>query len=58
MSCGVGCRRGSDLEWLRLRPAAAPPIQPGAWEIPYATGVALKKKDKKKSEIETGELIV
>ena len=42
MSCGVGCRRGSDPTWLWLwcRPAAIAPIGPLAWEPPYATGVA------------------
>ena len=34
--------------WLWRRPAAAAPIQPLAWERPYAAGAALKKK--KKSE--------
>ena len=44
MSC-VGHRRGSDLAllWLWYRPAAAAPILPLAWELPYAAGVALKK---------------
>ena len=33
MSCGVGCRRGSDLAllWLCPRPAAAAPIGSLAW---------------------------
>ena len=45
MSCGVGCRHSSDtaLLWLWRRPAAAAKIQPLAWELPYATGAALKK---------------
>ena len=44
-SCGVGRRRGSDLEllWLWCRPVAVAPIQHLAWEPPYATDVALKK---------------
>ena len=37
------------LLWLWCKPAAAAPIQPLAWELPYATGVALKKKKKKES---------
>ena len=45
MSCSVGCSRGSDL--VLLWPAATVPIQPLAWELPYATGVALKRKTKK-----------
>ena len=46
MSCGVGCRRGSDpaLLWLWRRLVATAPIGPLAWEPPYAVGVALKKK--------------
>ena len=46
MSCGVGCRCGSDLAllWLWLRLAAVALIGPLAWEPPYALGVALKKK--------------
>ena len=49
MSCGVGCRCSLDdlaLLWLWRRPAAAAPIQPLAWELPYAVGAALKKKKK------------
>ena len=51
MSCGIGHRRGSDLAllWLWCRPAAIAPIEPLAWEPPYAAGVALKgQKTKKK----------
>ena len=42
VSCGVGCRHGSDpaLLWLWRRPAAITPIGPLAWEPPYAAGVA------------------
>ena len=42
MSCGVGRRRGSDpaLLWLWRRPVATAPIQPLAWEPPYAAGAA------------------
>ena len=51
MSCGVGRRRGSDPALLRLwgRLAAAALIQPLAWDLPYATGVALKRKKRKRS---------
>ena len=47
-SCGVGHRRGSDLVllWLWRRPAAVAPIQPLAWEPPYAMGAALKRPNK------------
>ena len=63
MSCGVGRRRGSDpaLLWLWRRPVATAPIQPLAWEPPYAAGAAQeiptttttkdkKTKDKKKKK--------
>ena len=52
MSCGVGRRCSLDpaLLWLWCRPAPTAPIQPLAWEPPYAMGTALKRqKDKKKS---------
>ena len=44
MSCGIGRRHSLDLEllWLWCRPAAL--IGPLAWEPPYATHVALKRK--------------
>ena len=47
VSCGVGLRCGSDLEllWLWCRPAAVAPNGPLAWELPYAVGTALKRKD-------------
>ena len=50
MSYGVGRRCSSDpsLLWLWCRPAATPPIGPLAWERPYAMGVALKSKERKK----------
>ena len=46
MSCGIGCRHGSDLVllWLWCRPVAIAPIQPLARESPYAVGVALKQQ--------------
>ena len=49
MSCGVGRGCGLDLArlWLWRRPAAAALIQPLARELPYAAGVALKRKKKK-----------
>ena len=55
MSCGVGCRGGSDptLLWLWCRPEAAAPMRPLAWEPPYDAPAALEKtkrpKKKKKS---------
>ena len=49
MSCGVGCRQGSDLAllWLWNRPEAAAPIHPLALELPHAAGVAHKSQKKK-----------
>ena len=52
MSCGVGCRRGSDpmLLWLWHRSAATAPIGPLAWEPPCAAEVAqeMAKRQNKK----------
>ena len=42
----TGCRCGSDpLLWRRL--ASVAPVQPLARELPYATGVTVKRKKKK-----------
>ena len=60
MSCGVGCRCGLDPTLLRLwrRPPATALIQPLAWELPYATSTALKKKKKLSyNEIQTDEIL-
>ena len=48
MSCGADCRHGSDLEllWLWHRLAAAALVLPLAQELPYATGAALKRREK------------
>ena len=35
------------LLWLWCRPAAVAPIQPLAWEPPYAVGAALKRQKTK-----------
>ena len=45
MNCGVGCRRGLDpaLLWPWCWLAATAPIRPLPWELPYASGAALKK---------------
>ena len=56
MSCGVGCRRGSDpaLLWLWLwlwrRLVATAPIQPLAWEPPYAAGAAQEMAKRQKNK--------
>ena len=48
--CGVGHRCGWDpaLLWLWRKPVAAALIRPLAWELPYASGAALKEKRKEK----------
>ena len=50
MSCSVSHRCGLNLMllWLWHSPAATAPIQPLAWELSYAAGVALKIQKKKK----------
>ena len=55
MSCGVGCRRGSDpaLLWLWRRLVVTALIRPLAWEPPSVAGAAQrnsKRKKKKKKE--------
>ena len=42
---------GSDprLLWLWCRPAAAAPVRPLAWELPYASGAALKNTKKERN---------
>ena len=46
MHCDAGHRQGSALAllllWCKLEATAL--IQPLAWELPYAVGVALKRK--------------
>ena len=50
MNCGVGCRHGSDPEWLWLwhRPVAVAPTGSLICEAPYAMGMAQKKKKGRK----------
>ena len=50
VSCGIGRRCGSDPEllWFGCSPAAAAPMQHLTWELPYATGEALKRKQTNK----------
>ena len=40
------------LLWLWCRLAAAAPIRPLAWKLPFAEGVALKKAKQKKTYVE------
>ena len=49
----MGRRRGCELLWLWCRPAAAAPIQPLAWELPYTSGVVLKRQKEKNSNPDT-----
>ena len=49
LNCGIALSCDLDLAWLWLwcRLVATAPIQPLAWEFPYAaTGVALKRPNK------------
>ena len=59
MSCGAGCRCGSDLVllWLWCRPAATTLIQPLAWEPPYAAGVALEKAKRQQQKNSPWDLV-
>ena len=54
MSCSVRSQRGSDpaLLWLWCRLAAVALIQPLAWDLPYAVGAALKKKKRRKRNVQ------
>ena len=51
-------RLGLELLWLWFRLAATVPIQPLAWELPYAVDVALKKAkpSKQASKQETWDI--
>ena len=49
MSCGVGCRHGSDPAFLCLSVARAP-IQPLAWEPPCGVGAALRRQKGKNKQ--------
>ena len=52
MSCGVGGKLGSyPTPWLWYRPAAAAPIQPLAWEPPYAIDAAINFKKQNKTKL-------
>ena len=50
MSCGIGCRSGSDPEllWLWCRLVATAQITPLAWKLLKAGGEAKKKKKKER----------
>ena len=57
MSCGVGCRYGSDptLLWLWCRSVAAALMRPLTWEPPYAVGVAQRNGKKTKKPKQTNK---
>ena len=49
----VQVRYSSDPKRLRCKPAPTVPIQPLAWEFPYAVGVAIKnRKERKEKHLE------
>ena len=50
MNCSVGGRGCPDLKLLWQWPAAVALIRPLGWELPYASGTALKKKKKQKKK--------
>ena len=58
MSCGVVRRCRSDLAllWLWCRPGAAAPIQPLAWEPPYALDAAVKRQKQNKTNVSHSRL--
>ena len=60
MSCGVGCKRGSNLAllWLWHRLAATALIRSLAWEPPYAMGTALERPKEKKNSIQLEILLL
>ena len=60
MRCGVGHRYGLDpaLLWLWCRLAVVAPIRPLAWELPHASGVALKSKINKYKSLYFKEFIL
>ena len=54
LSCGLGCRLGLDPEllWGWCGPGSVSPRRPLDDNLPYAAGVALKRKKKKKKKIQ------
>ena len=45
---------GSGIAVAVVQPSAAAPIQPLAWELPYATYAALNRRKEKKEQNKTG----
>ena len=58
VSCGVGCRHGSDptLLWLWYRPVATALIRTLTWEPPYALGAALEKAKRQNNKNKNNKL--
>ena len=57
--CSGRCSSDLAFLWLWCRPVTAAPIQPLAWEPPYATGAALKRLNKSTNQtlgVEFGRL--
>ena len=52
VSFGIDCRWVLDLAmlWLCCRRTAAAPVCPIAWELPYISGVTLKRQNKTKNK--------
>ena len=50
LKCRLQMQLGSCTAVMRSRPPAAAPIWLLTWEIPYATGVALKRKKERKKK--------
>ena len=49
--CRLRMQLSTALLWLWYRPAFAVPIQLLAWELPYAIGIAIKRKKRKRITI-------
>ena len=51
MSCGHTYSSDPALLWLWHRPEAVAPIRSLAWELPYASGAAIKKEKNNNNEV-------
>ena len=58
MSCGRRCGLGPALLQLWCRLAATAPVQPLAWEPPYAGDAALKRQKGKNKNLQSGVPVV
>lgn len=48
---------GSSVAMAVAQAPGAAPIQPLAWDLPYATGVAIKRKEKKTVRLQVSGII-